>query len=196
LVAAARGPRPAYVAIDTADAKEHFGYQSADTRYFDGDVLPLADAQIDTVLCTETLEHVLAPEPFLRELARVLSPEGRLILTVPFAARWHFVPNDYWRYTPSGLGHLLSSAGFCEIRVYARGGALTVAAYKALGLVLLLLTGCGHHGPRGWLWRLCGICLLPIAVLATLLGNLGLRWPGSVEDTLGYTVLASKASAA
>ena len=44
-----------------------------------------------------------------------------LILTVPFAARWHFVPHDYWRYTPASLDHLLRKAGFSDVGVYARG---------------------------------------------------------------------------
>ena len=104
------------------------------------------DGEADAVLCTETLEHVRDAGAFLSELNRALAPGGQLILTVPFAARWHFVPYDYWRYTPSGLAHVLSEAGFCEVRIYARGGALAVAGYKVLGYVLLLLAG---HGRRG-----------------------------------------------
>lgn len=187
-------PHVRYIAVDIADAEAQFGYHTADTRYFHGSVLPLADEETNTVLCTETLEHVPETGPFLRELARVLSPHGRLILTVPFAARWHFVPHDYWRYTPSGLGQLLAAAGFHDVHIYARGGALAVAAYKVLGLVLALLAGYGRHGPRSWHWRLLGICLSPIAALAALAGNLGLMFPGATEDTLGYTVLAHKGS--
>ncbi len=86
----------------------------------------------DTVLCTETLEHVLDPPGFLAEAKRSLRPGGRLILTVPFAARWHYVPFDYWRFTPSGIKHLLSESGFTEIKVYRRGNALTVACYKVI----------------------------------------------------------------
>jgi SAM-dependent methyltransferase len=188
-------PGVRYIAVDIAEAETQFGYRADDTRYFQGNVLPLQDREADAVLCTETLEHVLEPEPFLRELARVLADHGRLILTVPFAARWHFVPHDYWRYTPSGLKHLLARAGFRDVLIYARGGALAVAGYKVLGYVLLLLAG---HGRRGFVtapWRLLGVCLLPVAVLAALLGNLGLMYPGTAEDTLGYTVLAHKASA-
>jgi SAM-dependent methyltransferase len=188
-------PGVRYIAVDIADAEKQFGYRVPDTRYFQGDVLPLADGEADTVLCTETLEHVLEPGPFLRELARALAQHGQLILTVPFAARWHFVPHDYWRYTPSGLHHLLTVAGFRGVRVYARGGALAVAGYKVLGYVLLLLAGNGCGGCAAVSWRLLGVCLLPIAALAALLGNLGLIYPGTAEDTLGYTVLAHKASA-
>jgi SAM-dependent methyltransferase len=179
-----------YVAIDIEAAEADFGYRLSDTSYFHGSVLPLGDGEVDTVLCTETLEHVLDPASFLRELKRVLKPAGRLILTVPFAARWHFVPHDYWRFTPSGLRQLLTVAGFREIQVYARGGALTVAGYKCLGCVLLLLAGAGCRGAGAIAARLAGVLASPLGALALLLAGLGLAFPASAEDTLGYTVLA------
>jgi SAM-dependent methyltransferase len=186
-----------YIGVDIDESEQQFGYGAADsrapgTRYFRGSVLPLADGEVDAVLCTETLEHVQEPAFFLNELKRALAPRGRLILTVPFAARWHFVPYDYWRFTPSGLKLLLQQAGFSDVRVYARGGALAVAGYKVLGFVLVLLAGYGCRGVAAALARLTGLCLLPLAVLAALCGNLGLKFPGTAEDTLGYTVLARK----
>ena len=45
--------------------------------------LPLPDAAFDTVVSFETLEHVEAQEAFLDELARVLAPEGVLVLSCP-----------------------------------------------------------------------------------------------------------------
>jgi SAM-dependent methyltransferase len=188
-------PGVRYIGVDIAEAEAQFGYRSPDTRYFQGERLPLEDGEVTHILCTETLEHVRTPAPFLAELARALRPGGQLILTVPFAARWHFVPHDYWRFTPSGLTSLLEQAGFGGIRVYARGGALAVASYKVLGLVLLLLAGYGCTGPAAILARILGLLLLPLAAIAAVLGNLGLAYPGSAEDTLGYTVLARKATA-
>ena len=179
-----------YIAVDIEEAELHFGYRALDTRYFHGARLPLGDGEAGTVLCTETLEHVEEPAAFLRELRRVLSSGGRLILTVPFAARWHFVPHDYWRFTPAGLEQVLAQAGFREIRVYARGGALAVAGYKVWGLILLLLAGNGRRGVARALARLLGAALLPLGAIAVLAGHLGLKFPGTAEDTLGYTVLA------
>jgi SAM-dependent methyltransferase len=179
-----------YIAVDIEEAERHFGYRTPDTRYFRGGRLPLADGEAGTVLCTETLEHVEEPVAFLRELRRVLSPGGRLLLTVPFAARWHFVPHDYWRFTPTGLEQVLAQAGFREIQVYARGGALAVAGYKVWGLILLLLAGYGRRGVAGALARLLGAALLPLGAIAVLAGHLGLKFPGTADDTLGYTVLA------
>ena len=128
-----------YIPIDTADAKDHFGYETPNTRYFSGDCWPVDDGSVDLVLCTEVLEHVLEPRRLLAEAKRCLRSGGRLLLTVPFAARWHFIPHDYWRYTPSSLKQLLRSAGFQSIAVYARGNAVTVACYKVMALLLPLL---------------------------------------------------------
>jgi SAM-dependent methyltransferase len=183
-------PGVRYIAVDTEEAERRFGYRADDTRYFQGSMLPLDAGEAGTVLCTETLEHVADTACFLRELRRILCPGGALIMTVPFAARRHFVPHDYWRFTPAGLARLLEAAGFAEIRVYARGGALAVAGYKVWGLILLLLVSGGLSGTRAAFARLLGVLLLPVGALAVVGAHLGLRFPGSAEDTLGYTVLA------
>lgn len=183
-------PTVRYIAVDVDEAEQRFGYRTAGTRYFHGDVLPVESGEGDTVLCTETLEHVRGTAQFLSELRRVLAPGGLLVLTVPFAARWHFVPQDFWRFTPSGLEHLLTGAGFRDVRVYARGGALAVACYKVLGLIFLMLAGGGRQGIVAWLSRGLGVALLPVGALAVLLGNAGIQVTRAPEDTLGYTVLA------
>jgi len=45
--------------------------------------LPLADASVDLAVSFETIEHVGEQERFLDELARVLAPEGVLLLSCP-----------------------------------------------------------------------------------------------------------------
>jgi 2-polyprenyl-3-methyl-5-hydroxy-6-metoxy-1,4-benzoquinol methylase len=45
--------------------------------------MPLADASFDAVVSFETLEHIPAQEEFLAEVARVLKPEGVLVLSCP-----------------------------------------------------------------------------------------------------------------
>lgn len=45
--------------------------------------LPFADGEFDFILSLETLEHTPEPLRFLRELARVLKPGGRLVLSCP-----------------------------------------------------------------------------------------------------------------
>jgi len=45
--------------------------------------LPLEDASFDAVVCTEGLEHLLAPQNLVAELVRVTRPGGVLYLSVP-----------------------------------------------------------------------------------------------------------------
>jgi SAM-dependent methyltransferase len=186
-------PDVRYRAIDSADALEHFGYSAPDTTYYSGSRWPVDDAEIDTVLCTETLEHVLDPVKFLQEAWRCLCPGGQLILTVPFAARWHFIPHDYWRFTPSALRHLLELSRFEDIRVYARGNSLTVACYKNMAVVISLLMPQGRRDWKSLAGRVLGILLLPIFGTCALVGNLSLH-SSCGDDCLGYTVLARRPS--
>jgi SAM-dependent methyltransferase len=185
-------PRSTYLGIDTDAAKAHFGYEMPNTTYFSGDVWPIADSSVNVVLCTETMEHVLETRRFLSEAARCLAPDGTLLLTIPFAARWHFIPYDYWRFTPSSLNHLLTTTGFHSVRVYARGNACTVACYKVMTLLLLLLMPQAVSSLTGLLLRLVGLVFLPLFLLLALIANLSLRGSGG-DDCLGYTVFAVRA---
>jgi SAM-dependent methyltransferase len=184
-------PRATYTAIDYSDADRHFGYSMPDTKYYQGTRWPIADGSVDLVLCTETLEHVPEPCGFLDEAFRCLIHDGRLVLTVPFSARWHYIPHDYWRFTPSGLERMLSAAGFENIAVYARGNALTVACYKVMALMLPLLIPQRGGLPRRLLLQACGALTVPILVVLAGIGNLSLKGNGG-DDCIGYTAVASK----
>lgn len=50
--------------------------------------LPLADASIDLAVSFETIEHITEQEAFLDEIARVLKPEGVLLLSCPNKAEY------------------------------------------------------------------------------------------------------------
>lgn len=177
-----------YIGVDTADAKRRFGYDVPDTTYFEGDEWGVPDSSFDTALCTEVLEHIPEPDLFLGRVMRCLRPGGRLVMTVPFAARWHFVPHDYWRYTPSSLNMLLVNAGFSNVCVQARGNPLTVACYKVMTLIAMLLLG-AEAGTARLAKRLLGLFLLPIFGLVACVANLSLLSDWG-DDCLGYTVTA------
>jgi SAM-dependent methyltransferase len=54
-----------------------------DARVGDAQAIPLPDRSVDVVVSFETIEHVSDPVAFLRECARVLVPDGRLIVSTP-----------------------------------------------------------------------------------------------------------------
>jgi len=180
-----------YVALDLANAEEAFGYAPSDVTRFDGGRWPAVTQDADVILCTEVLEHVLEPALMLREAFAALKPGGRLLLTVPFAARWHFVPHDYFRYTPSGLKHLLEAAGFRDVIVHARGDALTVACYKVQALLLPFLMPQRTSAARTFCLRFLASPSIPLFVALAVIGNWSLRGEGG-DDCLGYTVTATR----
>jgi SAM-dependent methyltransferase len=183
-------PSTNYVGLDTERAQEDFGYAMPDVLTIGDDGRwPVEDARADFVLATETLEHVVNPRAFLAEAHRCIRPGGRLILTVPFAARWHYIPHDYWRFTPSSLSLLLEEAGFGQVVVQGRGNEQTVAYYKLLALLLPLVLP--QREPGAMRIRPLGLLIVPLVVLLATLGNLSLRGRTG-DDCLGFTVYSVK----
>lgn len=167
--------------------------------------LPLRDASLDCVLCTEVLEHVPDPAAALREIARVLRKGGHLILTVPFLVELHREPRDYYRYTRHGLEYLLGEAGFDLEGLSTKGDALAVLLAFALWPLfkgcsaLRAATGLGWlYSPRNpVLWAL-GIVPQRLYLAWYRLGRrdpegLAARWYRRLEYvTLGYVAIAHR----
>ena len=80
--------------------------------FYDGKKIPFEDNHFDSVVCFQVLEHVFEPDEFLSEIFRVLKPNGKLLLTVPFVWDEHEQPFDFARYSSFGLNHLLKKHHF------------------------------------------------------------------------------------
>jgi SAM-dependent methyltransferase len=183
-----------YQGIDVEEAAS-FGYRNPDTIYYDGKVIPFADESFDALLCTEVLEHVFDPTQLIREMHRVLRPEGFAVVTIPWSARFHYQPFDYHRYTPRMLEALF--APFQNRTIIPRGTDLSSIASKIVVCYLrnllrirmasardLLLT------PLRILGALAGTPILPVALI---LGHCGILFGlGSTDDPLGYTIIIRK----
>lgn len=101
---------------DLRQPLEKLGYQyvNLDTRKFengeptvvgDAHTMPFEDASFDLVVSKDTLEHFLDPFKVVQEVDRVLKPGGLFVICVPWMHPFH--GDDYWRYSPVGLKHLL-----------------------------------------------------------------------------------------
>src|SRR5581483_3094566 len=54
----------------------------------DGQDLPFPDGTFDFVSCNHVLEHIFRTEKFVREIRRVLQPQGLAVISVPNTAAW------------------------------------------------------------------------------------------------------------
>src|SRR6059058_4296005 len=60
----------------------------ADLRQANLEALPFADGEFDLVLSSQVIEHVLDPDRALAELARVLRPGGKLVISTDNARNY------------------------------------------------------------------------------------------------------------
>lgn len=170
-----------YTGLDLAVGDSQWNYAGLDVL---GDLtaLPFAAGTFDAALNIVTLEHVRQPQQVLNEIARVLRPNGRLLLVVPQDWEVHQSPHDYFRYTRHGIRHLLSQSGFEEIEVRAGGGYFRLMGRRMLN---------GLQFFRG-IWLLPALVVLtPAGLLFPLFDSLD----RNRDFTLGYICTARKPAA-
>jgi len=100
------------------------------------EAIPLSSASVDLVLSTEMLEHCPEPARVAGEVHRVLRPGGILVLTTPFVYVVHGWPQDYYRFTASGLENLFR--GFSKVETLPFGNRLMVAYDLVVGFTPIL----------------------------------------------------------
>ena len=121
-----------------------------------GEHIPLQSASVDFVISTEVLEHCPEPAKFAMEIHRVMRPGGMLVLTTPFVYVVHGWPQDYYRFTASGLEHLFRV--FTKIEVSSFGNRFVVMHDLMVGFTPFLsswLNALIAPLTRGWTSRVC-----------------------------------------
>lgn len=115
----------------TTDARTEPARSKASFVCASGTALPYPDSSFDTVVMGEILEHLPDPVAVVGEAARVLQPDGRVVLTVPFG--YHPHPDHRHTFYLASLLHTIRSVFSPEtieivdnyLHVVARRGALT-----------------------------------------------------------------------
>ena len=88
-------------------------------RIEDAQQLSFQDSSVGTMLAFEILEHVPDSHMAISEACRVLRDDGLFALSTPFNYGLHAFPDDYWRFTSSGMDRLL--APFPDKVIFALG---------------------------------------------------------------------------
>jgi SAM-dependent methyltransferase len=120
------------------------------------EALPVEDDSFEVVLCTQVLEHVVDPDQAVRELWRVTAPGGRVLASTHGVQVYHPAPEDYWRWTHTGLELLFDrNAGWGSVSVQPGGGSATCLT-AITGIYVDRLFRRGHMTPvaQGLVWLL------------------------------------------
>jgi len=176
--------RPHVKEVTCVDWKDSSGGPSfLDLEHDLTEPLPFASSTFDTVILSDVLEHIPNPQHLVAELARILTPGGKMLLNVPFFYCIHESPHDYHRYTEFALRRMLDQAGFRVLRLDAIGGLPEVwADLCAKTLALSPLIGSTIATSVQWM----------VALLSrtSLWKNVSRRTSGRFP--LGYFVVAVK----
>lgn len=99
--------------------------------------LPFADGSFDVVAAFDVIEHCASEGDALREMARVLSPGGRFLMSVP-AYNWAWTSHDdhnhhHRRYTRHRATEAIRAAGLSTLRAtYGFTGTFPMFAAQRL----------------------------------------------------------------
>jgi len=145
--------------------------------------LNLADESFDTVILSDVLEHIAEPSRLLGEISRVMTPDGTLLMNVPFYYPLHEEPFDYMRYTRHALARMSDKAGLGVVEIRSIGGAPEVLADVSSKLL----------GGLGIVGRPLAIFLQAVTLWITSFGP-GRRLSARTASRfpLGYVLVARK----
>jgi SAM-dependent methyltransferase len=130
----------------------------------DASAIPLASSSVDTVVCTEVLEHVQDPDAVIGEIARVLKPGGVVLCTAPFVYPVHDT-YDFFRYSAAGMETLMIRHGLQVQKIVPLSGT---------GLTLAIMLNL-YWFEMGFMWTKwlypLGLILRPLLLLLSLTVN-------------------------
>lgn len=146
-----------------------------------GEQIPLPDAKVDLVLCTQVLQYVSDPAAVIAEIHRVLKPGGHVLLSVP-SVYPQDSEHDRWRFLPAGLALLLRP--FNQVEIAAEG--LSVAGFFRTVCICLVM-----FGRPVFVANILKMTLVPLLNLIAALLD---RWfaRGNMQFTVNFSALAKK----
>lgn len=121
-----KNPRIRWVGLDIEKSPEVDLRTRTDGEFytFDGIHIPFDDDHFDLIYCNQVFEHVRRPINLLKEVRRVLRPNGYFIGSTSQLEPYHSY--SLWNYTPYGFCLLIKEAGLQLVEMRPSIDALTL----------------------------------------------------------------------
>jgi len=128
-----KNPKIEWVGLDIEGSPEVKSRTRTDGKFifYDGIHIPFKDNSFDMVFSNHVFHHVRKPWELLREVSRVLKPEGRFVGSVSYLEPYQSY--SLWNYTPYGFKVLIEDAGMRLTEIRPSIDALTLIIRRALG---------------------------------------------------------------
>jgi len=78
----------------------------------------LKEGHFDMIICCSVLEHVEKPWEMAQNITRLIKPNGRVYMSVPWVWKYHAYPDDYFRFSWRGIESLFEALHW-EHRYYS-----------------------------------------------------------------------------
>jgi SAM-dependent methyltransferase len=82
------------------------------------DILPFESNTFDSALLDNVLEHIVNPQPLLREVQRVLRPRSFFVVGVPGVRGWKSDSDHKVEYDETSMKQCLAGSGFVHVSTF------------------------------------------------------------------------------
>jgi ubiquinone/menaquinone biosynthesis C-methylase UbiE len=116
------------IAVDTSakmievgrEQAQRHGVKNVEYRLGDMEELPIDDASVDLVFFSQSLHHAMHPERAVHEAARILKPDGRIVILDLIKHRFEeareLYADEWLGFSESEVEAMLEKAGFCNVQ--------------------------------------------------------------------------------
>jgi ubiquinone/menaquinone biosynthesis C-methylase UbiE len=154
--------------------------------------IPVENNSVDTVIISETMEHLENPEKVLMEVNRILKKDGIVLICSPFIYHEHGDPEDYLRYTGNWYVTKLEVYGFKILKLRKQGLFFGVIA----NMIRLLVNEMHKKGrfKNKIVWKIVRVLIYEFSKLLVRLDRMNQVKNNKILSgyTTGYGVLARK----
>ena len=152
----AYNPTARWIGLDIANSPEVRSRRRTDAEFlsFHGVNIPFDDNYFDLIYCNQVLEHVRYPIDLLKEVRRVLKPNGYFVGSTSQLEPYH--SHSLWNYTFYGFGFIIEEAGLNLLEIRPGIDGLTLIIRLCMGRPNFFSRWWEKESPLNWLLGLAG----------------------------------------